>query len=56
MIRWITHFLSIAGFVAVVSGHDFLCRKWLYGPLALHGFSLIMLNETYSFDLITVAL
>jgi hypothetical protein len=41
--------------VAVVS-HGFLCRKWLYRRLALHTFSLIMLNETYSFDLITVAL
>jgi hypothetical protein len=36
--------------------HDFLCRKCLYRRRALHDISLIMLNETYSFDLITVAL
>jgi hypothetical protein len=34
----------------------FLCRKWLYCRLALHDFSLIILNKTYSFDLLTVAL
>jgi hypothetical protein len=43
-------------FLLAVVSHDFLCCKWLYCRLALHAFSLIMLNETYSFDLITVAL
>jgi hypothetical protein len=43
-------------FLIAVISHDYLCRKWLYRRLALHAFSFIMLNETYSFDFLTVAL
>jgi hypothetical protein len=42
--------------IPYVISHDYLCCKWLYSRLALHAFSLIMLNETNLFDLITVAL